>query len=58
LFGRSDGRFFDLFQVDEELKKKLSSDDVALMMFAMDWLNFSLFGEKTIQVKPGVDLPR
>jgi len=53
-----DSRFFDLFQVDEELKKKLSSDDVALMKFAMDWLNFSLFGETTIQVKPGVALPR
>ncbi len=31
-----ESRFFDLFQVDEELKQKLSSDDVALMKFAID----------------------
>ncbi|MEE9610865.1 MAG: YkgJ family cysteine cluster protein [Desulfatiglandales bacterium] len=46
-----ESRFFDLFQGDAEKKEKLACDDVELMKFAFDWLNFSLFGEKTIQVK-------
>lgn len=44
-------RFFDCFDVVSALKEKLASDDVELMKFAFDWLKFSLFGEKTIQVK-------
>lgn len=44
-------RFFDLFQVDAEQKNRLAEDDVALMLFAFDWLKFSLFGEKTIRIK-------
>ena len=44
-------RFFSLFEVPEDLKEKLRSDDVSLMLFAFDWLKFSLFGEKTIKVK-------
>lgn len=43
--------FFDRFQVDSDLKEKLPSNDTALMLFAFDWLKFSLFGEKTIQLK-------
>ncbi len=45
------GRFFDLFDVSPELKEKLENDDVTLMHFAFDWLKFSLFGDKTIQVR-------
>jgi len=45
------GRFFDLFDVDQGLKERLKNDDVALMGFAFDWLKFSLFGDKTIQLK-------
>ena len=44
-------RFFERFEVESELKSKLASDDVELMKFAFDWLKFSLFGEKTIQIK-------
>ena len=44
-------RFFDLFDVDGEKRKKLGSDDVALMSFAFDWLKFSLFGERTLSIK-------
>lgn len=44
-------RFFDFFDVDEQLKERLESDDEALLRFAFDWLKFSLFGEKTIQTK-------
>ena len=43
--------FFDRFEVDSNLKEKLNSNDTALMLFAFDWLKFSLFGEKTIQLK-------
>jgi len=44
-------RFFDLFQVKAEKIEALATDDVPLMQFAFDWLRFSLFGEKTIEIK-------
>ena len=44
-------KFFDRFEVEPQLKDKLVSDDVELMKFAFDWLKFSLFGEKMIQIK-------
>jgi len=44
-------RFFDLFDIDPELNERLAADDVTLMQFSFDWLKFSLFGEKTIQVR-------
>lgn len=43
--------FFDLFEVSSELKEQLKSDDEMLLGFAFDWLKFSLFGEKTLQMK-------
>jgi Fe-S-cluster containining protein len=44
-------RFFDLFRVKPDQQESLAEDDVALMLFAFDWLKFSLFGEKTIRLK-------
>ena len=44
-------KFFTHFQVDNELKDRMETDDVALMAFGFDWLKFSLFGDKTLQVK-------
>lgn len=44
-------RFFDLFQVKAEKIEALAADDVLLMHFAFEWLKFSLFGEKTIQIR-------
>ncbi|MCP4681195.1 MAG: YkgJ family cysteine cluster protein [Desulfobacterales bacterium] len=44
-------RFFDLFDVDQGLKEAMKSDDEALISFAFDWLKFSLFGDKTIQLR-------
>jgi len=44
-------RFFDLFEVEPALLKKLATDDIGLMKFSFDWLKFSLFGEETIKVK-------
>jgi len=43
--------FFELFDVDGDLRERLKSDDVALMAFAFGWLKFSLFGEKTMRLK-------
>lgn len=45
-------RFLDLFQVKAEKVEALAVHDVLLMQFAFEWLKFSLFGEKTIQIKP------
>jgi len=42
--------FFDRFNVDEDLRKKLESDDEELLRFAFRWVRFSLFGEKTLDV--------
>lgn len=50
-------RFFDLFQVNAEKVEGLASDDLELMSFAFDWLKFSLFGEKTIQIKSEAIIP-
>jgi Fe-S-cluster containining protein len=44
-------KFLDLFNIETTLKQKLASDDVELMKFSFDWLKFSLFGEKTLQIK-------
>ena len=45
-------KFFELFDVETDIKERLASDDVSLMKYAFDWLRFSLFGDKTMQVKP------
>jgi len=45
-------KFFELFDVETDIKERLASDDVSLMKYAFDWLRFSLFGNKTMQVKP------
>jgi Fe-S-cluster containining protein len=44
-------RFFDLFDVDTALQEELAVSDERLMFFALDWLKFSLFGEKTLSVR-------
>ena len=44
--------FLNLFEIEPDLKEKLISDDVELMKFAFDWLKFSLFGVKTIRIRP------
>ena len=32
----------------------MRTDDEELLDFAMQWLRFSLFGEKTMKIRPGV----
>ena len=46
-----ESRFLELFQVASDLKEKISSDEVALMNLAFDWLKFSLFGDKALKPK-------
>ncbi len=43
--------FFKRFDVDEELQKKMYEDDVELLKFGFQWLRFSIFGEKTLQLR-------
>jgi len=44
--------FFSLFQVPPEKKQELASQDETLLLFAYEWLKFSLFGEKTLTPTP------
>jgi Fe-S-cluster containining protein len=40
--------FFDHFQADQKTRQRLANDDTVLMLFAFDWLKFSLYGEETM----------
>lgn len=42
------------FEIDEDFLDEMRDDDEALLRFAYLWLRFSLFGEKTMKVKPHV----
>jgi hypothetical protein len=46
-----ESRFFQLFQVAEDKRRVLASEDVELMKFAFDWLKYSLFGERTLELR-------
>ena len=55
LFG---SKFFELFDLDSTPEERLKDDDKELVVFAFQWLRFSLFGEKTMHVKnPGNEEP-
>lgn len=45
-------RFLQLFEVDESRIEAIRADDEELLEFAMQWLRFSLFGERTMKLKP------
>jgi Fe-S-cluster containining protein len=42
------------FEIDEEFVEAMRTDDEELLRFGYLWLQFSLFGEKTMKVKPEV----
>jgi Fe-S-cluster containining protein len=42
------------FEVDEDFVEEMRYDDEVLLRFAFLWLRFSLFGEKTMQMKADV----
>ena len=43
-------RFTQIFDVDEARLEAIRSDDEELLVFAMEWLRFSLFHEKTMKL--------
>jgi Fe-S-cluster containining protein len=47
-------RLLELFEVDEARVEAMRRDDWDLMDFAMQWLRFSLFHEKTMKIRPSV----
>ena len=49
-----ESRFLETFEVDEARVEALGDDDQELLDFAMQWLRFSLFGEKSMRIKPSV----
>jgi len=46
--------FFNKFVVTEQVKEQLEGDDLELFKFGIQWLRFSLFGEKTMMIKDEV----
>jgi hypothetical protein len=51
-------RLLSLFVVDEARVEALRTDDEELLEFAIQWLRFSLFGDKTMKLRPDVALSR
>ena len=50
-------RFTSFFDVDEARLEAIRTDDEELLVFAMEWLRFSLFNEKTMRLKASVTGP-
>jgi len=49
-----DTRFLSLFLVDEARVEALRTDDEELLEFGIQWLRFTLFGEKSMKLRPDV----
>ena len=49
-----ESRFLDVFDVDAARVEALRTDDEELLTFAMQWLRFSLFHERTMRVRKSV----
>jgi uncharacterized protein len=47
-------RFTEIFDIDEARVEAIRTDDEELLVFAMEWLRFSLFNEKTMKLKKAV----
>ena len=43
--------FLDKFDIAPDVLTHIQTDDMKLMAFAFKWLRFSLFGEKTLQIR-------
>ncbi|MBF0433039.1 MAG: YkgJ family cysteine cluster protein [Fibrobacteria bacterium] len=43
--------FFGHFDVSDDEKEQIAQSEKALLLFALNWLRFSLFGEQTIRIK-------
>jgi Fe-S-cluster containining protein len=44
-------KFLNYFEVDEARVEAIRGDDEELLEFAMQWLRFSLFGDKTMKIR-------
>jgi len=49
-----ESRFLEMFVVDEARVEAMRTSDEDLLDFAMQWLRFSLLGEKSMKIKPAV----
>jgi len=47
-------KFLNYFEVDETRTEVIREDNEELLEFAMQWLRFSLFGEKTMKIRSAV----
>ena len=47
-------RFAEIFEIDEARLEAIRTDDEELLVFAMEWLRFSLFNEKTMKLRRSV----
>jgi hypothetical protein len=47
-------KFLDLFEVDEARVEVMRGNDEELLEFAMQWLRFGLFNERTMKIKSSV----
>jgi Fe-S-cluster containining protein len=47
-------RFLQMFEVDEDRIEAIRKDDLEMLDFAMQWLKFSLFREKSMKIKRSV----
>lgn len=47
-------KFLDYFEVDETRVEVIREDGEELLEFAMQWLRFSLFGDKTMKIRKSV----
>ncbi|KAB2849652.1 MAG: YkgJ family cysteine cluster protein, partial [Hyphomicrobiaceae bacterium] len=45
-------RFFEIYDVDPDLRERLQTDDELILRLAFDWLKHILFNEPTIRLKP------
>jgi len=49
-----DTRFLELFEIDEDRIDAMRNSDLELSEFAMQWLKFSLFKERTMKIRRSV----
>jgi uncharacterized protein len=47
-----ESRFLQLFEIDEARIEALRDDDQDLLDFAMQWLRFTIFGERSMKMRP------
>ena len=48
-----ESRFLEVFEVDEARVEALRSDDQELLDFGIQWLRLTLFGERSMKLRPG-----